>query len=191
MDLRKAVAEGKISAEAARARLQGMRKAMADRTKRGGDDDREFDMEAFVRRIKAAVERGDMTREEAGKMIDGARRRIKMRQRHDDGHPDARGRTRSEVDRDGIRRRIEGAVARGEMTREQAAGRIAAYKKSARRGRQAEGEDKEIDYDAIAKRIRAAVRAGKLTKEEAKAKWAWIMKAAGARKGDAKDKNDD
>ncbi|GAG45218.1 unnamed protein product, partial [marine sediment metagenome] len=125
--LKKAVAEGKISEEDLRARLNGMRRAMADQGKRGGDGDREFDMEGFLKRIRAAVEHGDMTREKAGKMIDGARRRMEMRERHDDEDPDARGRTRSEVDWDGIRRRIEGAVERGEMTREQAAGRIEAY----------------------------------------------------------------
>ena len=55
------VAEGRISDEDARARLGAMRRMMAERHKERTD----VDWDAIKRRIEGAVERGDLTREEA------------------------------------------------------------------------------------------------------------------------------
>ncbi len=69
IEIRKAVAEGKISEEEGRKKMEAMRKMMADqgargeRSKRGGDA--RLDWEAIKKRIEGAVESGKMTREEA------------------------------------------------------------------------------------------------------------------------------
>ena len=57
--LNKTVAESKISEKDARARLQGMRNAMAGQRERG-DDKTEMDWEAIKWRIEGAVKSGDM-----------------------------------------------------------------------------------------------------------------------------------
>jgi len=69
IEIRKAVAEGKISEEEGRKKMEAMRKMMAapdargERSKRGGDA--RPDWEAIKKRIEGAVESGKMTREEA------------------------------------------------------------------------------------------------------------------------------
>ena len=67
------------------------------------------DWEDIKQRIEGAVERGDITREEA----DAKKMEIKK-------HGKARRGEGREVDRDGIKERIEGAVERGDITREEA-----------------------------------------------------------------------
>lgn len=68
-EIRKAVSEGKLSAEEGRAKMEAVRKMMAKqdagskRSERGGDA--HFDLENIKKRIEGAVERGDMTREQA------------------------------------------------------------------------------------------------------------------------------
>lgn len=68
-EIRKAAVEGKISEEDARAKWEALRKMMAEqgarsaRNERGGDA--RPDWEAIKKRIEGAVERGDITREEA------------------------------------------------------------------------------------------------------------------------------
>ena len=64
IELRKAVGEGKISEEDARARLAGMRKMMGERKHEGADRKRP-DWESIKKRIEGAVKSGKMTREEA------------------------------------------------------------------------------------------------------------------------------
>ncbi|MHC4442172.1 MAG: hypothetical protein ACYTBZ_11385 [Planctomycetota bacterium] len=86
-DLKKAVAEGKISEEDARTRLNGMRRAIAGQAKRG-DDKREVDWDAIKKKIEGAVERGDLTREEA----DAKYRAIKKRMAGEDHHRSGRDR---------------------------------------------------------------------------------------------------
>ena len=82
--LKKAVAEGKISQEDAIARLNAMRKMIAGQgeRQRGGErqrttrGDKRAEYEGFERRIKAAVEAGKMTREEAGEKLEAYKKRI-------------------------------------------------------------------------------------------------------------------
>jgi polyhydroxyalkanoate synthesis regulator phasin len=61
-ELKKAVATGRISGEDARAKLEGMRKAMSQQTERRGDSP---NWETIKERIEGAVKRGDLTRAEA------------------------------------------------------------------------------------------------------------------------------
>ncbi|MCF7957513.1 MAG: hypothetical protein K9M57_03585 [Phycisphaerae bacterium] len=60
-EIRKAVADGKISAKDARARLQGMRKRMNARSDRNED----INWNGIKRRIEGAVKAGKMTRKQA------------------------------------------------------------------------------------------------------------------------------
>lgn len=73
-DLKKAVNEGRISPEAARKRLQGLRQGIAEPQRRvRGDhehshhkhDHKKHDREAMARRLKAAVKAGKLTEAEA------------------------------------------------------------------------------------------------------------------------------
>jgi len=116
-ELKKAVAAGRISEEDARARLGAMRRMMAEP---GGD--RRAEYEGFERRIKAAVRAGKMTREEAGEKLDGYRRRMAMAGQSERGESRIRREDagKRDVDWEGIRKRIEGAVKNGDMTREEA-----------------------------------------------------------------------
>jgi len=68
--------------------------------------------------------------------------------------------------------KIKAAVESGEITREEAAEKIAGLKK---RGGASSNE-------ALGKRLKAAVKAGKLTEEEAKAKFAEMTKKSGKKK---------
>ena len=189
VELREAVAEGRISGEDARARIQGMRKAMretmVDRGERGSKRITREDYTRTVAELRKAVSVGKISGEDARKMIEDAKRRMEMSQTMSE-----RAKHRTEVIQrtsergkerlnwDALRRRIEAAVKAGKLTRAQAGERIAAYKKRVGRGGDAEDPDKELDDDTIGKKIKAAVKAGKLTEEEAKAKWVEIKKKA-------------
>ncbi|MHC4283370.1 MAG: hypothetical protein ACYSWZ_10430 [Planctomycetota bacterium] len=83
-----------------------------------------------------------------------------------------------DIDWKSIKRRIEGAVKRGDMTGEEADAKYREIKERMGKRRDKEHEDKELDYDAIGRRLKAAVKAGKLTEEEAKAKWIAIKQKA-------------
>jgi len=104
-DLSKAVAEGKISEVDARTRLEAMRRAMVER---GDRSNQRPDWDAIKQRIEAAVERGDLTREEADAKYREIKKQMSRKQEPD------------ELDWDAVKRRIEAAVKRGDMTREEA-----------------------------------------------------------------------
>ncbi len=82
--MRKMIEEGKISQEDMRARLGGMRRMMGRQVERqrGGErqrttrGDKGDAYEGFERRIKAAVEAGRMTREEAKEKLEDFKKRI-------------------------------------------------------------------------------------------------------------------
>ena len=70
IEIRKAVAAGRISKEQGRAKMEAMRKMMGRQGERGGErgaarKPTRVDWEGIRRRIEGAVKRGDMTRKEA------------------------------------------------------------------------------------------------------------------------------
>ncbi len=105
-EVKQAVVDGKISGQDARVRLREMREAIA---KRRGHTQDDLDWDNVQRRIEGAVERGDMTREEA----DAKYREIKQRMAREERESD-------DFNWDKVKRRIEGAVERGDMTRQEA-----------------------------------------------------------------------
>jgi len=114
------------------------------------------------RGLGAAVEAGKISREDAARKFEAAEREVRERM--------SRGEQGGDVDWDAIKRRIEGAVKRGDMTREQA---DAKYREIKMR---TSGGKKDIDREAIGRKLKEAVKAGKLTEEEAWEKWKAIQK---------------
>ncbi len=115
IEIRKAVAEGKISEEGGRAKMAAMRKMIGEQ--REGAT-RKIDWEGIKKRIEGAVNSGDMTREEA----DAKYKAIK------EGMGQKREGATREIDWEGIKKRIEGAVQRGDITREEADAKYKAIK---------------------------------------------------------------
>ena len=106
--MRKMIEEGKAKPEDVERRLIEMRKMMADR---GGD--RRAEYEGFARRIRAAVEAGEMTREEAREKLAGYRQRLAMADRDDRarGDDDLRGRIiRALMDNGIAREQVRGVL---------------------------------------------------------------------------------
>jgi polyhydroxyalkanoate synthesis regulator phasin len=112
----------------------------------------EVDWDGIRRRIKAAVERGDMTREEAEEHM------TKLRREHAAEREQSR-----EVNWDRILRRVKAAVERGDMTREEAEEHITRLRKE----QAARRETREVDWDGVKKRVEGAVERGEITREEA------------------------
>ena len=165
-------------------------------------------MEVRSKRIEAAVENGDMTREEANKMLAQMRKRMAEGRKRGEGHDAARkrgegkcpdckrgegkcpdcksieGHDRGEsrtINWDGInarKSRIEAAVESGDMTREEADERYKALKNRMNKDSK-RGERGNIDWDGIKARIEAAVENGDMTREEADKK----LNALEGRKG--------
>jgi hypothetical protein len=121
--LRKAVAEGKISKEVLRKRLDEMRRMMADQGERG---ERRITVEEYKR---AEAKMRKMIADGKAKPEDVERRLIEMRKMIGD----------KSVDLEGIKRRIEGAVKSGKMTREQADAKYKAIRE--RLGRKVKEKD--------------------------------------------------
>jgi cell fate (sporulation/competence/biofilm development) regulator YmcA (YheA/YmcA/DUF963 family) len=113
VEIRKAVAEGKLSEEDGRKRMEAMRKLIGEQPE--GAAKRDVDWEGIKRRIEGAVESGKMTREEADEAYKGLRVRMAAQR-----EGEAKKRDTKSVDWEGIKRRIEGAVESGKMTREEA-----------------------------------------------------------------------
>jgi hypothetical protein len=80
--MRKMIADGKAKPEDVERRLIEMRKMIGSQSKRGDEGprttrgDKRAEYEGFERRIKAAVEAGKMTREEAAEKLEAYKKRI-------------------------------------------------------------------------------------------------------------------
>ena len=123
-------------------------------------------MEVSKSRIEAAVESGDMTREEANEMLAQMRRRMDAARKRGEGKcpdckrgegkcPDCksieghdRGESRT-INWDGIKARIEAAVENGDMTREEADKKLNALegRKGKNRGEKSKEHRKGHDTD--------------------------------------------
>jgi polyhydroxyalkanoate synthesis regulator phasin len=180
-EIRKAVNEGRISGEEGRKKMQAIRK-MADQQS-GRRSDTRPDWDSIKRRIEGAVERGDITREEA----DAKYREIKERMAGDR----ARGNERAGDEIEGwiksIGERIKGAVKAGQLSEEDAWAKWLAVKEkeiapklkaSVKAGVLSEEKAwaiwRGIEKAEIAEKLKAAVAKGELTEKEALAKWAEI-----------------
>jgi polyhydroxyalkanoate synthesis regulator phasin len=155
-EIKEAVAKGQISANDARMRLREMRQAIAQEA-RLLEAERDERWRAIKNEIEAAVERGDMTREEADKTYAGIKKRIAA-------DKDKTGQTK--VNWENSKRRVEAAVERGDMTREEADKTYAGIKKRMAAGKE-ETEKREVNWENVKRRVEAAVKRGDMTRAEA------------------------
>jgi len=148
-ELKKLVTEGKISEEDAKTRLNGMRRMMAAQGERGARGERERDERRItVEEYRSAeAKMRKMVDEGKAKPEDVERRLIEMRRMI--GRQRERGGERGDRERpdwEGIKRRTEGAVKSGDMTRERA---DAKYKEIRERlgqkGKEKDVKDKQGD----------------------------------------------
>jgi len=193
-ELGAAIKAGKISEEDAKKRYAAAEKAVAAAEKaaqermaaarargqggeaRGADRARAHLME-LRKKLGALVEAGKISEEDAKQKLAAAARAIRERmgqQRED---------AAKKIDWDGIKRRIEGAVERGDITRKEADAKYKAIKEQM--GQKREGAGRDIDWEAIKKRIEGAVKSGAITREEADAKYKAIKEQMGQKRAGA------
>ena len=176
--LKAAVAEGKITKDEARQRLEEMRKAQkADRP----DGDRTLTAEEYRRgeaMIKEAVEAGKVTKEAAEKRLAQMRRMVADKR-------DGKGNQAVDTPLRG-EKRIRDAVAEGKISKEEARKRLEGMRKAnAEKRTPREGGLSVEDYRRGEARIKEAVKAGKISREDAVKRLGEMRKAVGG-KGEAK-----
>ena len=175
--IRAAVAEGKISREEARKRLEGLRKAQV--AEKPGD--RTPSAEEYRRReamIKEAVKAGKVTKEAAEKRLAQMRRMVADKR-------DGKGNQAVDTPLRG-EKRIRDAVAEGKISKEEARKRLEGMRKAnAEKRTPREGGLSVEDYRRGEARIKEAVKAGKISREDAVKRLGEMRKAVGG-KGEAK-----
>ena len=120
-DLKKAIAEGRISGEDARARLEGMRKAMAEQGERGSKRITKEDYARAEADLKKAVAEGKISGEDVRVRLEGMRKMMAEQ---------------GDIDVVALRKRLGAASDAGRMTKEEARAKFAEMVK------QADAEDK-------------------------------------------------
>ena len=103
--------------------------------------------DAVIEKIKAAVESGEITREQAAEKIKGLKKR--------GGAPS----------NEALGKRLKAAVKAGKLTEEEAK---AKFEEMTKKGT---GKKPNSNLDGMVKRLKMAVDSGKITEEEAKKKW--------------------
>lgn len=117
-------AEGKISREDARARMDVRRRAMAERRSRGNDTN---GYEAVARQIRAAVAEGKMTPEQAREKLEAYRKSMGQRVRGQERRGNENADTEAYLEI--IRKRLKEAVEAGDLSESEAEARLEAIKK--------------------------------------------------------------
>jgi len=189
--LGRAVEAGEITLEQAKGMMDTLRRG-ADRQ---GRDQRAL-IERFAegkRRIKAAVEKGDLSPEEAEKKIIAMRESMFGNKREESHEHDREHGRDHDRDEDALKRRyveaqrrIEAAVKDGKVSRENAEKRLIGLRKSMfgerreesrERNRDRESHERDRDEGALRRRyaeaqreIEAAVKKGDLSREDAEKK---------------------
>lgn len=138
------------------------------RSEHDGRDDADRDrgarrMGEFRRKLGEAVEKGEITREEARRKFEALRREM-------DGDSESRFRDQR-IEMEEARRRLKAAVESGRITREQAADRIREMEEMKRRESEEHRlQNERIDLEALRRRVEEAVRSGALSREQANKK---------------------
>ncbi len=175
-ELGELVEASKISKEDAIKRYEGAEKGIRERMtagrrerQRGARDERERgerritveEYRSAEAKMRKMVEDGKAKPEDVERRLIGMRRMMA-------GQVERQGGDRERPDWEGFKRRIEGAVKSGDITREQA---DAKYKEIEEKlSREDRRGDKRGEYEGFERRIKAAVEAGRMTREEAKEK---------------------
>jgi polyhydroxyalkanoate synthesis regulator phasin len=163
--MKKMVEAGEITQEQMEARLNRMQQMMAQQSPKMTRKDY-VEAEAKMKKMVAA---GEITQEQ---MTGRLNRMQKMMAQQAPGHGAARI---NQVDWDAVKARVEGAVASGAMTREQADEVYAGLKKrmAAVKGKASAESRTAISDECRELRIRLgeAVRSGEMTREQASEQW--------------------
>ncbi len=165
--LKELVAAGKMTEEAAKKRLNGLRKRIAAQAKDGDQKNARERVERIGREIRQAVADGKITKEEARAKMQAVRKQNAAKNKD--------GEQKGASDMERIGREIRQAVVDGKITKEQARAKMEIVRKKL--GQQGEQAPKrEINWENIKKRIEGAVERGDMTRDEADAKYKEIRK---------------
>ena len=153
------------------------------------------------RRLKAGVEAGKISKEDAEKRLIEMRKRVEAGKRG--GRPEGRGRPEggensqekgiSVEDYRRAEEKIKAAVEAGKVSKEDAEKRLIEMRKAVR-GDKAKGEGRRFsaeDYRRAEKRMKAGIEAGKISKEDAEKRLIEMRKAIHSERGDGKKKDRD
>ena len=182
-ELSEAVKAGKISEEDAKKKYAAAEKGVRERMAAGRGDRGERGITVEEYKL-AEAKMLKMIKEGKAKPEDVERRLIEMRKIM--GAHGERKREARDIDWGGIKRRIEGAVKSGKMTREEADEKYKEIRKriGEERGRQRESNARgrgnsrnpEAVYKAAEGKVKAAIAAGKITEAQGKARLAGLRK---------------
>ena len=169
--LRAAVESGELSEEEAKSKMMAIKKKMAGDKEGEGASKKamaEEKMRGMAKRIRDAMESGELSAEEAKKKMMELRKMM-------------------------AEKRLRAAVESGELSEEEAKSKMMAIKKKMAGDKEGEGASKkamtEEKMRGMAKRIRDAVERGELSKEDAEKKMMELRKMmAGEKEGGAKAK---
>jgi beta-lactamase regulating signal transducer with metallopeptidase domain/polyhydroxyalkanoate synthesis regulator phasin len=187
VEIRKAVAAGKITPEQGRAKMAAVRNMISQQPDRGAEKgpmpDRAREYLMKVRKdLGAAVEAGKISREDAGKKFAAAEKTVRARIAHaksQRGDKKAPAGKPAALNWDHIKMRIEGAVKRGDMTRKQADAKYAEIKRNMGAKKAQPRKPAALNWDNIKMRIEGAVKRGDMTREQANAKYREIKQRMG------------
>ena len=153
------------------------------------------------RRLKAGVEAGKISKEDAEKRLIEMRKRVQAGKRG--GRPEGRGRPEggenaqekgiSVEDYRRAEEKIKAAVEAGKVSKEDAEKRLIEMRKAVR-GDKAKGKGRGFsveDYRRAEKRMKAGIEAGKISKEDAEKRLIEMRKAIHSERGDGKKKDRD
>ncbi len=153
------------------------------------------------RRLKAGVEAGKISKEDAEKRLIEMRKRVQAGKRG--GRPEGRGRLEggensqekgiSVEDYRRAEEKIKAAVEAGKVSKEDAEKRLIEMRKAVR-GDKAKGKGRGFsveDYRRAEKRMKAGIEAGKISKEDAEKRLIEMRKAIHSERGDGKKKDRD
>ena len=171
-----AVKSGRITREEADAQYEAIKKRMAGEGEPDSEHISREDYNKAAGEIHKAIAEGKLTKEEGREKLAAIRKMIGEKSEAGTWKKSREGEAKKDVDWEGIKKRIEGAVKSGDMTREEADVQYEAVKK------RMAGDSKRIgrdDYSEAAREIREAVAEGKLTKEAGREKLAAIRKMIG------------
>ncbi|MBN2128259.1 MAG: hypothetical protein JW741_02140 [Sedimentisphaerales bacterium] len=181
--LRAAVAAGELTGEQARTMLGALRKAGAAGKDQGADRAKAY-LVKVKKELAAAVEAGEISREDAAKRYEAAEKGI--RERMAAGRAQRGERRISREDLAKAAGEIRKAIAEGKITKEQGRAKLGAMRKMI--GEKSESTaGREVDWERIKKRIDGAVKSGQMTREQADAKYREIRKRM-ARENQGEDK---
>ena len=136
--------------------------------KRDQPERKKGELENVEKRIKSAVERGDITKEEAKAKFAEVKKMMEKKRNAEQKS--------DKPNFESIERRLKEGVKRGDLTEEQAKAKFAEMKKMMEKKRNTEQKSDKPNFESIERRLKEGVKRGDLTEEQAKAKFAEMKK---------------